>query len=143
MAQVIINVEDDENKEIVEKGIKALKPEQLQETIVSAIGDFLKANNYNILKNILFERKSNYDSTLVPSRFLDNIIRSLNYSELQVMLDKIIDELSNNYKEVLVAGMSDLLINRLTSDYHLDNLIKGIDQQEIDKYMVNKENGRI
>ena len=141
MAQVIINVEDDEYKEIVEKGIRALKPEQLQETIVSAIGDFLRANNYEIIKNI-FIYKPDYRNP-EPTLFFRNILNQLDYSELQEILSKIIDELSNNYKEVLVSAMSDLLISRLSNNARLTDTISDIAQNQIYKYVSDKENGRI
>ena len=110
--QITINIENEEElKELTEKGIKSLTEDDLKNVVIEGIRECIKASNYEIVRNLLIRQVgSYYDKQYAPTTFLNDIIQDkCDYSELQTIVDKMIEYLKVDYKDILVKLLSNIL----------------------------------
>ena len=128
---ITINIDENMFAEVIEKELKSLPPEKLQDIIVSAIQKYFEENGDVIIKNLLL-RKSEYGYChSEPTGFMREIVKNADYSKLNDFVNKSIDLLSTNYNSILKEVLADALISGLTgiSCNYRDNLSEAIKRE--------------
>ena len=116
--EIKIEVSDDMFTELAEKELKALTPEQLQEVILNGISKSLEANDYKLVNDLLFERGISYSSKDFTS-LAKQMVASADYSKLQGVVDKCIEEIQTNYRNILIDILTNSLVSGLMNSYEL------------------------
>ena len=111
MAQVVINIEDDEKfQKIIKEGIAALQPEDLKEVLIGAIREILTKNNGQILKDLLIRDEGTYSRRYVPTQLAMKCFDQCDFTGLQDVADKMTAILNDNYKNILENLLFKLII---------------------------------
>lgn len=114
--EIKIEVSDDMFTELAEKELKALTPEQLQEVILNGISKSLEANDYKLVNDLLFERGiGSKDFTSLAKQ----MVASADYSKLQGVVDKCIEEIQTNYRNILIDVLTNSLVSGLMNSYEM------------------------
>ena len=127
-----VQVSDELFKDVAENSLRALKPEQLTEICQQAILEFFKRNNYDNVEKLIVD-KGNYSWDYKASDFTHRIIESCDFSKLQEVVDKCIEELTNNYESMIKNIIADMICNGLTNNYAFQESLKHIIREEIIK----------
>lgn len=121
--KVELNVDEEQFKELLEKEFKDLPKEAIQNILVESIKTYLNPddlidNQSNVvigqtyrkehpLNKLLMQSTSYYNSTTVePSRLLKSLLLQCDFSALQEVVDKMIEDLKENYHSILVELLS-------------------------------------
>lgn len=129
---ITISIDENMFAEVIEKELKALPSEKLQDIIVSAIQKYFEENGNTIIRDLLL-RKSEYGYYYrsEPTDFMREIVKNADYSKLNDFVNKSIDLLSTNYDSVLKEVLADALISGLTANNfnYRDNLSEVIKRE--------------
>ena len=123
--QVSIEVNEEQFKELLEKELKDLPKESVQKILLSAIEKYLEEPNH---VNAFLEKKQEgyYSTTVGPSDFLINTIKKCDYSELQCLVDDMIKELEDNYRDVLINAIGRMIVNGICNTSNFDMSVETI-----------------
>ena len=119
--QLVLNVSDDLFNDTIKDQIKSLKPEDLQEALVGAIGTYFTENK-QALERVFFDR-SGYGSSDQPSAILRHIMASLDYSELQSVVDDAIKLMHERHETILKELLMEQIVHQLTSTYSFQSAL--------------------
>ena len=126
-----IEVDDSMFKEVAENELKALKPEQLQSVILDGITKALEANNYSLVNDLLFERGIGGYSSKDFTSLAKQMIASADYSKLQGLVDRCIEEIQTNYQTILVQILTSTLVSGLTNSYEFRETLSNTIHAEV------------
>ena len=111
MAQITLNVDEEMLKEILDKGVKELSPEECKDIVSKALISVLEEDDYRLAKQLLVEKSDNYYSSREKASDLTkNLINSADNGKLQKVVDTMIDTLQNEYKTILKEVIAESLI---------------------------------
>ena len=131
--KVEINVDESQFKDILEKELKDLPKEMIQDVIVKGIQGYFEQNNYeNVQKLFLYEDKgyNSWNTKLTSTEFLNGLVKSCDYSGLQSVVDEAIKSVKENHMDILRRLVSEILTNGLMNEYcfrrELENTIQDV-----------------
>ena len=110
--KVEINVDETQLKDILDKELKDLPKETIQDVIVQSIKGYFEQNNYeNVQKLFVYENKSyNYwDTKMTTTEFLNGLVKNCDYSELQSVVDEAIKDVKENHRSILCDFISKIV----------------------------------
>lgn len=119
--EVTIKVDETQFKDVLEKELYALKPEELHNTIIECIKEYFSANNYEAVKKLIVFRES--WGAEKATDFTNKAIASCDYSELQEIVDRAIEELKTNYKRLLLDALINCIAKGLSETYTMQSLM--------------------
>lgn len=126
-----LKIEVDESKfhDILEKELNALTKEEISSVIKDGIAEALRANNYELVRTVFFEVTWS-NTVLKPSKFFEDIIKQLDYSDLQDILDNMVDDLKENHERILKTVLIESICTGLMDTYAMrqsvENTIRGL-----------------
>ena len=135
---ITINIDENMFGEVIEKELKALPKEKIQDIIIQGIGEYLRIDDYKNIKPLIVKNHngySYYDNE--PSDLLIDIMKRTDVSKLQDIADKCIDALSNDYDHILVKVLSNILITGLLSSSNMRDSLDDVIKESIYKYLNN------
>ena len=107
--QVVLNVDELQFKEMVDKSLLSLPPEKLQEILLEAIKQYLTQKD--VIEKLFVYK--NYNSC-EPTPWLKRITQSWEHTdELADIRKEVLDILRDNYKEALMRAASETFLNGL------------------------------
>jgi len=116
--EVKINVSEDQFKELLEKELKNLSKETIQNILVECIKEYFSEDNKRNLENIFLVRGNSYGTSYQPSRFLESILEKCDFSGLQEVVDNCIKDLKENYDHILIKVLSSMISESLSNTYN-------------------------
>jgi len=124
--EIKITVDESQFKEVLEGELKALKPEEIHEVLVQCIGEYFRQNDYAAIKGLLVENPDRYgwDSRKSANVFTQKIIESCDMSGLQDVVDKSLDVLKNDYKELLNQLLLNAIMGGLMNKWDIDSRLR-------------------
>ena len=122
--EVKLDISEEQLKELMEKELKDLPKEMIQNILVECIKGYFSSNDNARLENIFVEQRNSWNYVKEPSQFLQKILNDCDYSGLQEVVDKCIEDLKENYRNILLTAISESLINGLTNTYSFQNVIR-------------------
>ena len=135
--EIKFEVSDEMFKEVAENSLKALTPEQLTEICQQAVLEYFRKNNYEPVEKLIVD-KGTYGWDYDASNFTKRIIKSCDFSNLQEIVDKCIEQLSNKYDVLLKNIIADMLVTGLTDNYAFREALRNKIREEI--YTINNSN---
>ena len=122
--QVTINVDETMFAEVIDKELKALSSDDLKKIIIEAIGEYFRRDNYKHTEELIFKNPSSayYNKEFTP--FVDQMMKSADYSGLQDIVDKCIEEVKSNYEHLLIKSISAAIVGGLTYDYQFSDAVR-------------------
>lgn len=122
--QVTINVDETMFAEVIDKELKALSSDAIKEIILTAVGEYLRQSNYKHTEELIFKNPSTnyYSKEFTP--LVDRMVKSADYSGLQDIVDKCIEEVKSNYEHLLVKAISAAIIGGLSYDYQFSEAVR-------------------
>ena len=132
-----INIDETQFKDVLDKELKDMPKEVLREIITEGLKNYFN-NNGNIVEDMLVQKTNNWnDYHKVPTRFLEELLKSCDFSELQDFVDKMIELLKEKYTEILVTAITALLYDGLMNNYmfrdRLETEMRCFITRELDK----------
>ena len=131
--KVEINVDETQLKDILDKELKDLPKETIQDVIVQSIKGYFEQNNYeNVQKLFVYENKgyNSWDTKMTTTEFLNGLVKNCDYSELQSVVDEAIKDVKENHRRILCDLISKIVAEGLFQDYHfkcaLDNAVRDV-----------------
>ena len=123
--EVKIEVSEEQFKELLEKELNDLPKESVQKILLSAIEKYLEEPDH---VNAFLEKREEgyYSKTCRPSDFLINSIKNCDYSELQCLVDDMIKELEDNYKDILIDAIGKMIVNGICNTSNFDMSVETI-----------------
>jgi hypothetical protein len=124
--EVKINVDESRIPEILEKELDALDPKEIHEVVIECIKQYLSQDNYkNTERLFVYEEKNRYGYCQdVPTDLLNKILKeNMDYSSLQNIVDKCIDELENNYERLLIKVITEMIASSLADTHNMRDVI--------------------
>lgn len=126
-----IEVNDEMFKDVAEKSLNALKPEQITEIMQQALLEYFRKDNYKAVESIMVNTSRSDYWNKEPTAFTKRIIESCDMSSLQEVIDKCIDQLKDKYNTILMRILTDMLISGLTNNYAFQESLKNIIYTEL------------
>lgn len=122
--QVTINVDDSMFAEVIDKELKALSSDDLKKIILEVISEYFRQDNYKHTEELIFKNSSSvyYNKEFTP--LMTQMVKSADYSGLQDIVDKCIEEVKSNYEHLLVKAISASIIDGLTYDYQFSQAVR-------------------
>lgn len=130
MIQVTVNIDEKMFDESIGDALKSLKPEEMSEMITNCIKEYLLGKNSkgeNNIEKIIYDEVNDYfgnSHTLKPSYFTQKMLEKLDYSALQEVVDKCINELKENHKDILEKVMLEMIVKGLKSTYNFNEILE-------------------
>ena len=130
MIQVTVNIDEKMFDESIGGALKSLKPEEMSEMLTNCIKEYLLGKNSkgeNNIEKIIYDEENSYfgnGRTLKPSYFTKTMLEKLDYSALQEVVDKCINELKENHKDILEKVMLEMIVKGLKSTYNFNEILK-------------------
>lgn len=131
--KVEINVDETQLKDILDKELKDLPKETIQDVIIQSIKGYFEQNNYeNVQKLFVYENKgyNSWDTKMTTTEFLNGLVKNCDYSELQSVVDEAIKDVKENHRSILCDLISKIVAEGLFQDYHfkyaLDNAVRDV-----------------
>ena len=118
-----ITVSDDMFKEVIDKELAALKPEDLHEVIVEAVKTYFAENKYAVEHLLFGQTRTSYDCNN-PSEFTKAVISSCDFSELQPEVDKSIELLKGRFDSILKSLILDSMTKSICDSYGFQQSIR-------------------
>lgn len=98
--EVKIEVSDEQFQKIVKESIESLPQEKLHEVVLSAFKEYLLSKD--VVKDLLTEKRGYYDKTLVPSAFLQDLMKQVDTTAaVNEIRDDMLLDLKKNYREII------------------------------------------
>ncbi len=125
-----IDINDQELKEVVEKGIKELSSETVGEIAKEAIKNYMQ--DPEVMKELLFEREKGYGYTYFsnPQKwFLDLFTNCFSPEEIQEYRQKILGIVEQEKEGIIVKTLAEMFSKLLVTDefrYQLQDSISRI-----------------
>ncbi len=120
--QVTINVDETMFAEVLDKELRALSSDDLKKIILEAISEYFRLDNYKHTEELIFKNPSAYNKEFTP--LMDQMVKSADYSGLQDIVDKCIEELKSNYEHLLIKAISAPIIGGLCYDYQFTEAVR-------------------
>lgn len=99
--------------------------------MVQSIKEYFVQDGFKNLNVFLVERERYGYGVKGPSRFLECMLEKCDYSGLQEVVDKMIDDLKENYHKILVEVLSDRLVSGLMDTTSFRNGMEEIIREEV------------
>ena len=134
--EVKINVDESRIPEILEKELNALNAKEIHEIVIECIKQYLSQDNYkNTERLFVYKEKDRYGYTQdTPTDLLYKILKeNIDYSSLQNIIDKCIDELKNNYESLLIKVITEMIATSLANTYNMRGILSEIINQKLIK----------
>ena len=132
---ITINVDESQFKEILDKELKALKPEELHEVLIQCIKEYFTIDNYKNLEHLLVENRGGYYGNKVPTEFTIALVKSCDYSKLQEVADACCEKLKTDHDTILKEIMLNAIVSGLTNNFYIHDMISTTIKNEI--YSIN------
>jgi hypothetical protein len=155
--KIQIEVDEDQFKSLIEKEITDLPKDQIQKIIIESIKSYLTGDetikieevtknsynttiypvevnrkNYNNLNALLIKKEDYYNGTSYkPSDLFINLLKECDYSGLQEVVDKMINDLKDNYHSILLEILSDRLTSGIMNTTSFRNGVEEIIRNHI------------
>ena len=117
--QLIVNIDEKMFDGSIGEALKSLKPEDMAEMINNCVKEYLLSRDIqgvSVIEHLLLRKEKTYwgDKNVEPTFFTKEMFKQLDYSGLQDVVDKCIEELKTNYRDIIdkilletmVAGMT-------------------------------------
>lgn len=124
--QVVINVEDSQLQEVMDKQLKALDSEYLGEVVAKAIEEYFRMDDYKNVEKLIFKETKYYGSERELTPVMQKAVANADYSGLQSVVDVCIEQLKTNYPQILVGAVSSLLANSFIHSGALEDQVRMI-----------------
>lgn len=124
--EVKINVDESRIPEILEKELDALDPKEIHEIVIECIKQYLSQDNYkNTERLFIYNEENDYGCCRdMPTDLLYKILKeNMDYSSLQNVVDKCIDELKNNYERLLIKVITEMIASSLVDTHNMKEAI--------------------
>lgn len=122
-----IDINDQELKEVVEKGIKELSSETVGEIAKEAIKNYMQ--DPEVMKKLLFEREQGYGYTYFsnPQKwFLDLFANCFSPEEIQEYRQKMLSVVEQDKEGIIIKTLAEIFSKMLVTDefrYTLQGMI--------------------
>ena len=102
-----INIDETQFKDVMEKELKALTPDQLAEIFKETIKQYLLSDNAAAIKNLFIDRNYSYGSSSTkPTALTQKIVEKIDFKqELDPVVQEIKNELLGNSRNILESVM--------------------------------------
>lgn len=103
--EIKLNVDETQLKEVLDKQLAALTPEQLADLIKECITEYLRQNNGEVIKALFIERdyrgSFSYGNNK-PTRLTEEIVKKIDFSEVtDPIVAEMKEELRTNSRSIL------------------------------------------
>lgn len=117
-----INIDETQFKDVMEKELKALTPEQLADIFKEAIGQYLLSDNAAAIKNLFIDRNYSYGSSSSrPTDLTKKIVEKIDFKqELDPVVQEIKNELLGNSREILEVTMFKAIARSIIDTYQAE-----------------------
>jgi hypothetical protein len=126
-----INVDETQFKDILDKELKEMPKEVIQDVIVKSIQGYFEQNNYeNVQRLFVQTTETRWDTKKTSTDFLNGLVKDCDYSALQDVVDKAIEDVKENHRSIVCDLISKIITNGLFTDYNfrsaLDNAVRDV-----------------
>ena len=131
---IIVKVSDEKIDELIKAQAQELDKDVLKDCIHNAIVKYFEENGDKLIAGIFTVDETNYYSNskmIKPSPLLLNILKDLDYSKLQPVMDKMIESFSKDYRKIMIEAVTDTFIKGLTYSNDFIASTLNIARQEI------------
>lgn len=132
MIQVTVNIDEKMFDESIGGALKSLKPEEMSEMLTNCIKEYLLGKNSkgeNNIEKIIYDEETSYfggSRTLKPSYFTKAMLEKLDYSALQEVVDKCINELKENHKDILEKVILEMILQGFKRTYSFNEILEDV-----------------
>ena len=138
MAEIKLVISDEKFDEVVRGSLENIDQKALTEAIIQAIAEKLKTED-RLCNQLMFEEQG-YFGNKTPSKLIMNSIEQCDMSKLQEVIDKMIDELKENYKEVLIGSITEMFYKTMEFKFGYSDTLKCVFNNHMAEYL-SKNNG--
>ena len=156
--KVQIEINENQFTELLEKELGDLPKEDIQAILLESIKSYLhheditetqeiinslngrikepakiiRKQNYDKLNALLIREESSWGNrNSRPSELFSQMLNQCNFSGLQDIVDEMIEDLKNNYHNILVEAMSKRIADSLINDYKFQQELTDVVQMNI------------
>lgn len=131
MMKLEINVDETQFKDILDKELKEMPKEVIQDVIVKSIQGYFEQNNYeNVQRLFVQTTETRWDTKKTSTDFLNGLVKDCDYSALQGVVDKAIEDVKENHRSIVCDLISKIITDGLFDNYNfksaLDNAIRDV-----------------
>lgn len=125
--EIKLNVDETQLKEVLDKQLAALTPEQLTDLIKECVTNYLRQNNGEAIKSLFIENEgigyTNYSYYgKKPTRLTEEIVKKINFSDVtDPIVAEMKEELRTNSRSILEGVILKALTKSLFDTTHDQN----------------------
>jgi len=128
--EIKLNVTEEKFNEVLQKELDAFSPEELHDIVGECIKQKLMEDE--LISNLLVYEDKYYYGGKKPSRMMEDAAKQVDlssaYKEIQ---DKMISYMKENYQDMMIKVMSNIILNGLTSQYQFQESISNAIRTEL------------
>lgn len=131
MMKLEVNVDETQFKDILDKELKEMPKEVIQAVIVKSMQGYFEQNNYENVQRLFVETTgSQWNIKKTSTDFLNGLVKDCDYSALQDVVDKAIEDVKENHRSIVCDLISKIITDGLFDNYNfksaLDNAIRDV-----------------
>lgn len=123
--QVVINMDDEKFDQLFGDEVGKLDPREIKEIFAECIKAYFEQNNYQNIERLITEKDGSYYSSKPKfTWFGQKLIEHCDYSKLQEVVDKVIDNMVNNHETLLKEMLFEVISRGFTNSYSMQEAFK-------------------
>ena len=128
--QLVVNLDDEKFKDIVDKEIHDLPKEKIQEILLEGLRSYVSTDtdsSNRVIRSIFEEKDHNgYFNTNKPTKYFESIVSNWDHHSEKVneLMDAMIDTLIKENKSLLVEVFTNLIAHSLANKMQTNNSFK-------------------
>ena len=143
--QIMINVDDNVYNNII-NNFKESEQDLIKGTIINGLKEYISRNDYKVFKDMIFKEIYSYSDDYELTNAFSDILKSLDYSALQPIIDAGVEVIKEHYSDILIASIANIMIRSITTSeennsaiFHGLGLNMDIIKNEIKRSLENKK----
>ena len=143
--QIMINVDDTVYNNII-NNFKESEQDLIKGTIINGLKEYISRNNYKVFKDMIFKEIYSYSDDYELTNAFSDILKSLDYSALQPIIDAGVEVIKEHYSDILITSIANIMIRSIANSeenssaiFHGLGLNMDIIKNEIKRSLENKK----
>ena len=143
--QIMINVDDTVYNNII-NNFKESEQDLIKGTIINGLKEYISRNDYKVFKDMIFKEIYSYSDDYELTNAFSDILKSLDYSALQPIIDAGVEVIKEHYSDILIASIANIMIRSIANSeennsaiFHGLGLNMDIIKNEIKRSLENKK----
>lgn len=130
--EVKIEVDELQFKNMLDKQLEDMPVDVLQNIIAESVHTYFTQDKCKKVENLFVDvNDSSWTTTKSASQFLLNVMEDCDFSAMQDIIDKMLDDLNRNYHNILIEVVTRMIVQGLSNHYSFYDSVNSIVRDQL------------